>query len=302
MLKKRTEKKAFFPGAVTISNGLYQKSVMKRALSRCGQCPNLKGHINEIRTVDKLNAKPANFFSGKRAYLTKSSTALRDDIIQKQSGKVVARYQLKDTPKGIADTVKRVVNHQYKGTNLVGTKETVSAYNKAVSKANNNGKKITQKMTSNGISSGENELLASQALGGSLKPNLKQIGKSAHKAGMTGAILGGGIEAAKGSIDVYKGKKKVAQVAADTTKESMISYASAAAGEVTNATVTIGIANTPAAPFAKTAGTLSGTAVCCLTYKGLHKASDEIQKILASKDQPQVSVHIKQHSFPSKTK
>ena len=33
MLKKRTEKKAFFPGAVTISNGLYQESVMKRTLS-----------------------------------------------------------------------------------------------------------------------------------------------------------------------------------------------------------------------------------------------------------------------------
>lgn len=53
--------------------------------------------------------------------------------------------QLKDTPKAINDTVRKVGKKQYKGTNLIGTKETKAAYDKAVVAKNAKGIHITKK-------------------------------------------------------------------------------------------------------------------------------------------------------------
>ena len=271
----KNEKRNFAAEITTFSNGLYQESIIKRAVARGGHCPNLKGHINEIMTVDKLNTNLHNIINGKKAYLTKSTTAMRDDIIVKKSGKVVERYQLKDTPKGIHNTIRKVEQHQYKGTNLMGTKETVAAYNNAIQKANAKGKKISQKMTSNGISSEKTALLSAQVLGGSISQNLKCIGKAAQKTGAMSAALGGGIEAIKDVSAVYHGKEHLSEAVTNTAKEAGISYASAAIGEATNIIVTIGVAATPANAFAKPAGNISGTAMTCLSYKGLKKISQK---------------------------
>ena len=57
--------------------------MVKRVLKRAGNNPNIKGHINEIRMVNKLNFNPTNLIKGNKAQITKSPTAMRDDIIVK---------------------------------------------------------------------------------------------------------------------------------------------------------------------------------------------------------------------------
>lgn len=130
-------------------------------------------------------------------------------------------------------------------------------------------------MTSNGISSEKTELLSAQVLGGSISQNLKCIGKAAHKTGTMSAALGGGIEAIKDISAVYHKEEHLSEAVTNTAKEAGISYASAAIGEATNIIVTIGVAATPANAFAKPAGNISGTAMTCLSYKGLKKISQK---------------------------
>lgn len=71
--------------------------MVKRALKRAGNNPNIKGHINEIRMVDKLNFNPMNLIKGNKAQITKSPTAIRDDIIVKNGKNIIKRFQVKDT-------------------------------------------------------------------------------------------------------------------------------------------------------------------------------------------------------------
>lgn len=259
------------------TSGLYQASVMKRAVGRAGHCPNLKGHVNEILTIDKINLSPKNILSGRHASLTKSAIAKRDDIVIKKASKVVGRMQLKDTPASIDSTVKRVSNKQYKGTQLVGTKETVAAYNKAISKKRQ--KKITQKMISNNISSTETEVIARQVLGTGLKGSGKGIAKIANKSACLGAVVSGGYGAIQNAIEVKRGKKSWQGGVIDTVKGMANSYASVGAGQMADMGITILVASTPLVPVAKAFGTVGGLGV---SY-GVEKALDVFQKMVSQK-------------------
>lgn len=117
--------------------------------------PQLKGVVHEILYRDALTMKPGNLANGARGTLSKSVTAVRDDVLLKQGGAVVGRAQLKDAVH-TADRVARQAAHgKYAGTKLMGTKETVMAYEKAVHSMAKRGTAVTQKMTSTGISSTE---------------------------------------------------------------------------------------------------------------------------------------------------
>lgn len=256
----------------SVIKGTYDKSVIIRASSRGGKCPNLKGHINEVLTVDKINRNPLNIFKGKRAGLTKSATAVRDDIVVKKGSKVVKRMQLKDTPKSISDTIKRVRNGQYRGTNLVGTKETAAAYQKTVASMSKKGKTVTQKMSSNGISSDTTTFLSKQALGGSLKGTGKQLIKSSSKSAAFGGVISGGISGIVNLVKLKKGKISGKEAAVNTAKETVYGGVASGVGVACDAVTTIVVAGTPLAPAAKAIGTAanigSSMAVDAILRKG----------------------------------
>ena len=279
-MRKREENNKYntkINSGINTGSGIYQASVMKRAVDRAGHCKNLKGHINEILTVDKINLSPKNILTGRYASLTKSPIAKRDDIVIKKAGKVVGRMQLKDTPSSINTTVKRVLNHQYKGTKLVGTKETVDAYNKAVSKMSQ--KKPMQKMISNKISSAETDVIAKQVLGTGLKGSGRGIAKIANKSGCVSAAINGGVSAVSNAINVKNGKKNWKEGVADTAKGAAISYVAVGAGQATDMGITIMVASTPLAPAAKVIGTISGMGV---SY-GVEKTLDVCEKMIKKK-------------------
>ena len=138
MTEKRNNDNA---GTMTAAaRSAYEGKVGLEALERAGRNPNLKGIVHEVLVRDAHNVNPANILSGKAASLTKSVTAVRDDVIVQQAGKVISRMQLKDTAGSISKTVKQAASGKYAGTQLVGTKETVEAFDKAAG--------VTQKMTS----------------------------------------------------------------------------------------------------------------------------------------------------------
>lgn len=191
----------------------YEGTVINRAMARAGQNPHLKGHIHEVLVKDYKNV--TNLLNGNHTELTKSTTAKTVDLVTKNGGKIVERLQLKDTlsDSGVRDTVKRVLDGQYQSAKLVGTEETTKAVNAALEKAG-----ATKRMTSSGISSNTTTRLAQQAGAtgsGCLTEAVKQAAKS---GGAIGAGVGAGIEVIKGAVDLYNGKRDLADVAIDTTK------------------------------------------------------------------------------------
>lgn len=260
-------------GATTATgNQIYQNSIVNRALKRAGKNKNLKGHINEIMTCDRFNFNPSNALKGKKAVLTKSNTAIRDDIVVKQGNKIIKRMQLKDTPSasGIQDTMKRVANHQYKGTNLVGTVETAAAYAKEAAKNGN----INQKMASNGISSQTTALLAKKALGDSVGNVIKDSGKilnQAKKTAVPSAAISGGFEAVKETKRVMKGDQTAGGAVKNVVTEVGIGAASAVTGDALGTAATIAVAATPAAPAAPVVGLATSWVASGAADKVLHK-------------------------------
>lgn len=153
-------------GTITAAGrGIAEGRVGVEAVTRVGRNPQVKGVVHEVLYRDLQNASAKNVVNGTKAVLTKSTTAVRDDILMKQGTSIVGRAQLKDTPKAIAKTVSQVRSGHYAGTNLMGTTETVAAYNKAVANAAKNGVKITQQMTDTGISSLDTGRIATQTIG-----------------------------------------------------------------------------------------------------------------------------------------
>ena len=180
--------------AMAASRSAYEAKVGVEAVLRSGgKNPQLKGVVHEILYRDALTMKPGNLANGARGTLSKSVTAVRDDVLLKQGGAVVGRAQLKDAVH-TADRVARQAAHgKYAGTKLMGTKETVMAYEKAVHSMAKRGTAVTQKMTSTGISSTDTGRIAAQTLGDGLK--MASLGKAALTSGGAGAVISGGIEA-----------------------------------------------------------------------------------------------------------
>lgn len=208
----------------------YEGKVGIEAFSRAGNNQNLKGIVHEILYKDSQNINPSNILNGTKATLSKSSTAIRDDILLMNSGKVVGRAQLKDTANSINHTIKQVSSGKYQGTALMGTKETVSAYNSGVSKAASKGIQITQKMNSTGISSSDTARIASKTIGGNLTN--QALTSVAKNSGTFGAAISGGLEVLSSGKDLFDGYIDGGEFVANVAKETAGGGISAAASSV----------------------------------------------------------------------
>ena len=219
-------------GAATAAGrSAYEAKVGVEAVLRSGgKNPQLKGVVHEVLYRDSINMAPSNLVNGTKSVLSKSVTAVRDDVLTKQGGMVVGRAQLKDTvsPSGVAKTVKQAASGKYAGTNLKGTKETAKLYNKAVENIARNGSKTPQKMTSTGISSTDTSRIAAQAIGGSLKA--ASVAKCALTSGGAGAAFSGGIEAVSSGVKLIQGKIDGEEFVGNVAKETVGGGRSAAAG------------------------------------------------------------------------
>lgn len=171
-------------------------------MGRAGNNPYLKGHIHEILVKDASNARSLLTMNGASTELTRSTTASTVDLITTKGGRVIERIQVKDvtSQSGICKLVKQCGDGKYRSAQLVGSDETTQAFNKAAEKAG-----ISKRMSSTGVSSRNTESLAQRA-GASGSGSLgSAITQAAKAGGVAGAVLGGGIAAVMGSIDLAQG-------------------------------------------------------------------------------------------------
>ena len=237
-------------GATTAAGRMaYEGKVGVEAVVRSGgKNPQLKGVVHEILYRDSITMAPDNLIHGTKGALSKSATAIRDDVLTMQGGKVIGRAQLKDTVSSINKTVKQASSGKYAGTNLMGTKETAAAYNSCVDKLVAAGKQAPQKMTSTGISSSDTARIASQTIGGSVKA--ASVARTAMTSGGAGAMISGGIEAAVSGYKLLNGEIDGAEFVGNVARETVGGGISAAAGSAAATVAATGAATVLAATSA----------------------------------------------------
>ena len=239
-------------GGVATATGreIFEAKCGIEAAQRAGNNPNLKGIVHETMFKNSYNISPARILDGKEAVLSKSATAVRDDVLIKQGGKIVERFQLKDTPASIEKTVKQVTEKHYAGTNLVGTKETAKAYN-AVKNSAKSGKTITQNMTSSKISSTDTARVAAKTIGtnaGKLTANA--VGKAAASSGAVGAAVSAGVEVISSGVKLANGDISGEEFVGNVAKETVGGGLAAAGGSAAATVVATGAATALAATTA----------------------------------------------------
>ncbi|MEG2421539.1 MAG: hypothetical protein RSB55_08300 [Oscillospiraceae bacterium] len=237
-------------GATTAAaRSAYETKVGVEAVLRSGgKNPQLKGVVHEVLYRDSITVNPQNVVTGIKGSLTKSATAVRDDVLAMQGGSVVGRAQLKDTVAGINKTVSQAASGKYAGTKLMGTKETVEAYKATAQRFAQNGKTVTQEMTSTGISSVDTTRIAAQTIGGTL--NVASVAKTAFTSGGAGAVLSGGIEVVMSGMKLAKGEIEGGEFVKNVAKETIGGGLSAAAGGAAATVVATGAATLLAATAA----------------------------------------------------
>ena len=227
--------------AAAASRSAYEAKVGVEAVLRSGgKNPQLKGVVHEVLYRDSITMAPKNLMSGTKGVLSKSATAIRDDVLTMQGGSVVGRAQLKDTVSSIEKTVRQAADGKYARTSLMGTKETVKAYNEAVARMAKNGTTVTQKMTSTGISSADTSRIAAQTIGGAVKAS--SVAKAALSSSGAGAVISGGIEAVASGVKLAKGEIEGEEFVGNVAKETVGGGLSAAAGTAAATVVGAGAA------------------------------------------------------------
>lgn len=221
--------------ATATARRAYDAKVGMEAFSRAGKNPQLKGVVHEVLYKDIQTVKPGNLIKGTKGVLSKSTTAVRDDVLLMNGGKVVGRAQLKDTANSISKTVKQAASGKYSGTNLMGTKETVEAFNKAVGNMAKKGTTVTQKMTSTGISSVDTTRIAAETIGG--KVAAEGVKKLAKSSGVSGGLISGGIEVISSGKKLFDGEIDGGEFVENVVKETAGGGISAAGGSVAGTAV-----------------------------------------------------------------
>ena len=212
----------------------YEASVVARAVDRAGANPHLKGHIHEILVKDARNARNLLSMNGATTNLTKRTTSGTVDLVTTKGGKVIERIQVKDVTSrtGIDKLVKQCADGKYRSAQLLGSEESTQAFNKAAEKAG-----ISKRMTSTGVSSKSTESLAQRAGATGSGTLGSAVAQAAKAGGAAGAIVGGGIAAVKGCVDLVNGEADVAEVAGTVVKAGAKGGVSgAAAGAAATAT------------------------------------------------------------------
>ena len=244
----RDENKKNYGAGVAAGRKAYEAKAGIEAYGRAGNNPQLKGVVHEVLYKDAQTINPNNLVNGVKGTLSKSTTAVRDDVLLMQGGKVVGRSQLKDTANSISKTVKQVSDGKYAGTNLMGTKETVQVYEKAVEKLADKGVTISQKMTSTGISSADTSRIAAETIGGKMAAS--SIAKVAQSSGVAGGAISGGLEVISAGMDLLKGDIDGGEFVGRVAKETVGGGISAAGGSAAATVVSAGAASVLAATAA----------------------------------------------------
>lgn len=209
------------------------------AFRRAGHSKNLKGVVHEVMAKDCYNANPKRILDGTKAQLTKSTTAVRDDIVIMKDGSVVGRWQLKDTAKSINQTIRQVKDGHYAGTMLKGTEETAKAYGEAVK----NGAQVTQKMGSTGIFSADTARIATKTIGTAAgKLTGQALGRLAASSGAVGAVISGGVEVIGSARKLAKGQISAKEFTVSVARETAGGGLSAAGGSLAATAVATGVA------------------------------------------------------------
>lgn len=193
----------------------YESSVIARAMQRAGGNPHLKGHIHEILIKDARNVRNLLSMNGATTELTKSTTASTVDLVTTKGGKVIERIQVKDvtSQSGIDKLVKQCADGKYRSAKLIGSDETVEAFNKAAEKAG-----ISKRMASSGVSSKDTTSLAQRAGATGSGTLGSAIGQAARNGGAAGAVIAAGVETVRGAIDLCNGDADVLQVGGRVAK------------------------------------------------------------------------------------
>lgn len=233
---------------VAVAKKAYEAKVGMEAFERGGRNPQLKGIVHEVLYKDAQTMKPSNLLSGTKGVLSESTTAIRDDVLLMNGGKVVGRSQLKDTAPSISKTLKQVADGKYKGTNLMGTIETVQAYEKGVEKLAGKGTVISQKMSSTGISSTDTSRIAAETIGGKL--TVQSMTKLAQSSGIAGGMISGGVEMLSAGVELFDGSIDGEEFVGRVAKETIGGGISAAGGCVAASAVSTGVASVLAATAA----------------------------------------------------
>lgn len=235
--------------AVAAGRSVYETKVGAEAVLRSGgKNPQLKGVVHEVLYRDSITMSPQNLATGAKGVLSSSSTAVRDDVLTMQGGRVIGRAQLKDTVGGINKTVQQAASGKYAGTKLMGTKETVTAYNNTVTRLAGKGTQVTQKMTSTGISSADTSRIAAQTIGGGVSTvSLAQVALS---SGAAGAVVSGGIEVVSSGIKLANGEIDGEEFVGSVAKETVGGGLAAAGGSAVATVATAGAATILAATTA----------------------------------------------------
>lgn len=213
--------------AAAAAREVFEGAVGIEATMRVGKNPQLKGVVHEVAFKDLYNLSPERLIDGNKAILSKSPTAVRDDLLIMNGGKVVQRMQLKDTVSnsGIAKTISQVGNKHYTGTNLMGTPETVAKYTEAAAK----GKQVTQQLSSTGISSSDTARIAAKTIGSSAgKISAEALRKVAGSSGTVGAVLSGGFEVINSGVKLVNCEIDGGEFVANVAKEAVGGGVSAA--------------------------------------------------------------------------
>ena len=253
MFKKNEGKRGV--QAMTVVKEAYECKAGLEAVKRVGDLSpdKLKGVVHEVMFKDRFNLK--NVFSGKKAVLSSSRQAIRDDILIQDGKKIVERLQLKDTPKSVGDVARRVRQGQYRATKLVGTEETAKAYNQVAAKQG-----IGKTMRSSKISTNTTERVAAKVKGS--MPSAKSLLHGTKQAGKAGAVVSAGIAAATSAVSYFNGEIDEKEAAAKVVSAGVAGYAGGAAGaaasSLTAAAVTSGLA---AATTTTIGGAVAGTVI-----------------------------------------
>lgn len=241
--------------ATTAAKEVYECKAGLEAVKRVGDLSpdKLKGVVHEVMFKDRFNLK--NAFSGKRAVLSRSRQAIRDDVLIRDGKKIVERLQLKDTPKSVGDVVRRVKQGQYRATKLVGTEETAKAYNQVAAKQG-----IGKSMRSSKISTNTTERVAAKVKGS--MPSANSLLHGAKQAGKAGAVVSAGIAAATSAVDYFNGEIDEKEAAAKVVSAGVAGYAAGAAGAVASSVTAAAVSSGLAAATATTiGGAVAGTAI-----------------------------------------
>ena len=255
----------------------YEQSVGKRAYALGKNCKNLKGHVAEVMTCDRINLNPHNIIAGRKASVTASRTAPCVDVVVKQKNKVVGRIPVKNTPSasGIKKTAEQVASGKYNSAKLVGTKETAQAYEEVMKKSGSNMKK---KMLSNNVRTGQTEVIQAKMIGGNIAKNGKYIFNESKNIAKKSGIATAAVSATVNGVKVYQGKESGKEATINVAKDSAIGCISSGVGCAVDNVVTIGIASTPAAPLAKPIGGAAGLGTTLAVATVAEKVTDCVER------------------------